>query len=77
MGDEKIIAIPYSDPTYMHYTNVNELPEHIFNELKHFFSVYKQLEGKSTEVKDIGGPTEAISIIEEAIENYNRKFGVK
>lgn len=46
MGDEKIIAIPYSDPTYMSYTSVDELPKHIFQELKHFFSVYKQLEGK-------------------------------
>ena len=25
MGDEKIIAIPYGDPTYMAYKNVNEL----------------------------------------------------
>ena len=39
MGDEKIIAIPYSDPTYMSYTSVDELPKHIFQELKHFFSV--------------------------------------
>lgn len=74
MNDEKIIAIPYSDPTYMNYTNVNELPEHIFHELKHFFSVYKQLEGKSTDVKDIGGPEEAIRIIEEAMERYDHKF---
>lgn len=66
--------IPYSDPTYMSYTNVNELPDHIFKELKHFFSVYKQLEGKSTEVKDIGAPTEAVAIIEEAMEGYNDKF---
>ena len=54
--------------------NVSELPEHIFKELKHFFSVYKQLEGKSTEVKDICGPTEAVAIIEEAMESYNDKF---
>lgn len=74
MNDEKIIAIPYSDPTYMSYTNVNELPEHIFKELKHFFSVYKQLEGKSTEVKEIGGPSEAIAIIENAMKNYEQKF---
>ena len=46
LGDEKLIAIPYSDPTYMSYTSVDELPKHIFQELKHFFSVYKQLEGK-------------------------------
>lgn len=77
MGDEKIIAIPYSDPTYMNYTHVAELPEHIFRELKHFFSVYKQLEGQATEVKDIGGPTEAVAIIEEAMENYRKKFGTE
>ena len=68
MGDEKIIAIPYSDPTYMSYTSVDELP-------KHFFSVYKQLEGKKTEVNDIGGPTEAIAIIQEAMDSYQKKFG--
>ena len=75
MGDEKIIAIPYSDPTYMSYTSVDELPKHIFQELKHFFSVYKQLEGKKTEVNDIGGPTEAIAIIQEAMDSYQRTFG--
>lgn len=75
MGDEKIIAIPYSDPTYMSYTSVDELPKHIFQELKHFFSVYKQLEGKKTEVNDIGGPTEAIEIIQEAMDSYQKKFG--
>ena len=75
MGDEKIIAIPYSDPTYMSYTSVDELPKHIFQELKHFFSVYKQLEGKKTEVNDIGGPTEAIAIIQEAMDSYQKKIG--
>ena len=29
MGDEKIIAIPYGDPTYMNYTDIKELPKHI------------------------------------------------
>lgn len=75
MGDEKIIAIPYGDPTYMAYKNVNELPKHIFDELKHFFSVYKQLECKKTDVKDIGGPEEAIDVIKKAIDNYKIKFG--
>ena len=74
MGDEKIIAIPYGDPTYMAYKNVSELPKHIFDELKHFFSVYKQLECKKTDVKDIGGPEEAIDVMKKAIENYKAKF---
>lgn len=73
-GDEKIIAIPCGDPTYKNYTDVSELPEHIFKELKHFFSVYKQLEGKDTEVDDIGGSEDAVKVIEKAIENYKDKF---
>jgi inorganic pyrophosphatase len=74
MGDEKIIAIPYSDPTYLSYVDVAQLPAHIFEELKHFFSVYKELEGKTTRVDEIGGPTKAVEIIQRAIENYNLKF---
>ena len=74
MGDEKIIAIPYGDPTYMNYTDIKELPKHIFEEVKHFFSVYKQLESKSTTVRDIGGPVEAVAVIERSIENYKAHF---
>lgn len=74
MGDEKIIAIPYGDPTYMGYTDINELPKHIFDELKHFFSIYKHLEGKETVVNEFGGPIPAVEIIEKCMENYKRKF---
>ena len=74
MGDEKIIAIPYSDPTYMGYTDIKELPKHIFEELKHFFTSYKQLEDKSTEVGEFGGPVEAVGVIEHCIDRYKEKF---
>lgn len=77
MGDEKIIAIPYGDPTYMGYTDINELPNHIFEELKHFFSIYKNLEKKDTQVNAFGGPIEAVGVIESCIENYKKKFEKK
>lgn len=44
--DEKIIAIPFNDPNYNHYTDIQQLPMHIFDEMRHFFSVYKNLENK-------------------------------
>jgi inorganic pyrophosphatase len=75
MSDEKIIAIPYNDPTYNMYTNISELPQHIFNEMKHFFSVYKELEHKQTDVNEFGGPEEAVRIIDHCIQNYDEKFG--
>lgn len=74
MGDEKIIAIPYGDPTYRGYTDVTELPKHIFEEVKHFFSIYKSLEGKDTVVKEVGGALDAVEIIEKCMENYKKKF---
>ncbi len=74
MSDEKIIAIPYGDPTYTSYRDIKELPDHIFAELKHFFTVYKQLEEKDTAVTDISGPEEAIEIISRSIQSYKTVF---
>lgn len=34
--DEKIIAIPFQDPSYNSYHDVSELPAHLFTEISHF-----------------------------------------
>ena len=72
--DDKIIAVPFSDPTYNYIRSIDELPPHIFDEIMHFFSVYKQLESKQTAVKTLFGPQEAQQIIKEAINSYQKKF---
>lgn len=77
MGDEKIIAIPFNDPNFNVYKNINELPPHLFSEMRHFFSVYKELENKETAVNEFGGPKDAMDIIEYCINNYNRVFKSK
>ena len=46
--DEKIIAISKRDPYLNGYNDISALPNHISDEIKHFFEVYKQLEGKTT-----------------------------
>ena len=51
--DEKIIAVPVTDPNYKDYYDIHELPSHIFEEMMHFFEVYKVLEHKTTTVKEI------------------------
>lgn len=73
--DEKIIAIPYNDPMYNYYTDIEQLPQHVFQEIQHFFSVYKDLENKETDVKDFGGPAEAVEVIEKCLANYEKKYG--
>ena len=72
--DDKIIAIPFSDPTYNNIRSIDEMPSHIFDEIMHFFSVYKQLENKQTAVKTLFDHEKAESIIAEAIECYEKTF---
>ena len=72
--DEKIISIPHSDPNYNMYRSVFDLPEHIFNEMSHFFKVYKQLENRETVVDELRGPEEARAIIKQCIDRYENLF---
>lgn len=72
--DEKIIAIPVGDPTYNSYYDIQELPKHIFEEMMHFFEVYKSLEHKQTTVKEICHRDEAMEIINKCIDAYKRIF---
>ncbi len=72
--DEKIIAIPFSDPNYNTYTDITELPQHVFHEMIHFFSVYKNLENKETVVNDMQGSEEAKEIIQSCINAYKDSF---
>lgn len=74
-NDEKIIAIPFEDPNYNSYRSIEALPRHIFEEMQHFFSVYKQLEGKTTAVNEVQGHKAAAMVIEQCIKNYKEKFG--
>lgn len=73
-NDEKIIAIPFGDPTYNGYKDISELPKHIFNEMAHFFTVYKNLEHKETAVDEIIGSDQVEGIIRSSITGYEKKF---
>ena len=75
--DDKIIAVPFSDPSYNIYESIDDLPGHIFDEIMHFFTVYKQLENKQTAVKELFGPKEALEIISSCIDAYYEKYVVQ
>jgi inorganic pyrophosphatase len=56
------------------YSDISELPPHVFSEMRHFFTVYKNLEGKDTAVNESGNREEAIKVINTAIDNYITNF---
>ena len=72
--DEKIISIPFNDPNYNTYKNISELPKHVFDEMKHFFKVYKNLEDKETVVDEVRDRDAAVEIINKSINNYVTEF---
>ena len=74
-NDEKIIAVPVNDPNYNGYNDIKDLPKHRFDEIRHFFQVYKMLEkGKETEIKSISGAEQAKEVVQIAIESYILDF---
>ena len=73
-ADDKIIAVAAKDPGVNHYNNIEELPKHFFDELRHFFEEYKKLENKMVVVDQFGDKTTALKIIEEAISFYKENF---
>lgn len=75
--DKKIISICYDDPDLLSYTDINELPVHIFEEIKNFFEIYKQLEGKETLITNILNRKEAEKTIYEAMERLKKSQNEK
>lgn len=73
-ADDKIIAVAANDPSINYLNNIEELPKHFFNELRHFFEEYKTLENKTVQVEEFGDKATALKIIDDAIRSYKEKF---
>ena len=71
LNDEKIIAVAKNDPFYNGYNDISEVPGHIMDEIRHFFSVYKTLEGKATSVDVVKNRQAAEEIIANCLEKYH------
>lgn len=50
-GDEKILCVGAGNPRYKDVFNYSDIYPHILKEITHFFSIYKDLEGKTVEVR--------------------------
>jgi len=70
--DEKILAVVHSSPTHAEIHSYEDLATHVLQEIEHFFSVYKQLEGKRTEVQGWQGKQAARKLIREAQVVFHR-----
>jgi inorganic pyrophosphatase len=69
--DAKILAVPAGDPRWNHIGDLDAVPEHLLDEISHFFEVYKALEpAKDTDVGRWEGREQAWGEIEAARARY-------
>lgn len=69
-GDEKVIAVMDSDPVYRNIHDIDHVYEHTLRGIEHFFSVYKALENKKTEMAGWGNAEEARKVIVEGVARF-------
>ena len=73
-SDDKIIGVPVHDPRFKDVKDISDLPKAYLDEVGHFFTVYKNLEGKTTDVMGWESTEKALEAINHSIELYNERF---
>lgn len=73
--DQKILAVPAVDPRFQEVHDLAGLPRHLLLEIEHFFTVYKTLEEKATEILGWHGRDAAWQLIRRAQERYAQAGG--
>jgi inorganic pyrophosphatase len=66
MEDLKILGVPTGDPVWKDVEELSDIPSHLLHELEHFFTIYKDLEGKKTAVDGWREVAESHEAIERA-----------
>jgi len=72
--DAKMLCVPNDDPRFKDINDLDDVNPHTIKELEHFFCTYKQLQGKTCEIKSWGGTAKAKEAFERARKLYDEKF---
>jgi inorganic pyrophosphatase len=70
LGDEKVLCVGKNNPRYKDVWNFSEIYPHMLREITHFFSIYKDLEGKRVEVRGWRDASFARTKVAEAQQNF-------
>lgn len=65
--DEKILCVPAKDPRYTQVKSLDDVAQHRLDEIAEFFSTYKNLEKKVTEILGWKNLDQVAPLIEECI----------
>jgi inorganic pyrophosphatase len=68
--DQKILAVPNRNPRFDQIHTIDQVFPHNLREIEHFFTIYKELENKRTEMLGWRGPRHARESIRKCRERY-------
>lgn len=68
--DQKVLAVPVHNPRYNEVHNYSAVYTHVLREIEHFFSIYKDLEGKRTRVAGWQDAEHARKLIRESNQRF-------
>lgn len=76
-ADDKIVAVLENDGVWGDVRDISELPDAWVERLRHYFSTYKMIPGKPSDllVEETYGRDEAFKVIEAAVEDYEMEYG--
>ena len=64
--DDKILCVPHEDPNWNHMEELEDIPQTLRTEIEHFWSIYKEPEGKPVEIQGWEDRGVAAEVIEAA-----------
>ena len=73
-ADDKVIAVPVDDPRWDKVTDIKDVSKHSLREMEHFYSTYKDLQGKKVTVTGFKGRTAAEKAFERSMKLYKEKY---
>lgn len=74
LHDDKVLAVPATDPLFDAYRELSDVPAHFLDEVRHFFSVYKNLQQVQVVPGEWADRAAALADIERACDHYARQL---
>jgi inorganic pyrophosphatase len=71
--DDKVLCVPLNDPNWNTLDALDDLPDRLQDEIEHFFSIYKQPEGKVVTVDGWYPREAALEEIERSRERWQKR----
>jgi inorganic pyrophosphatase len=71
--DQKIFAVGTKNPEHQHIATYSDVFPHLLREIENFFSIYKQLEGKPTEVRGWLDVSTARDLISKSSQRFKKE----